>query len=229
MLEILMKNFPRQIEEASRLGRDIKVRKGLDKILVCGMGGSAISGMVLQDYLKTFSRIPVFVCNSYTIPKYTDKKTLVFISSYSGNTEEAIACYEQVKKIGAEIVILTSGGKLIKKREKIVKLPKLPQPRYAIGASLLSMLGVLQKAGMIGSQNRQIKETVRVIICGIWIEIIHKRDFKFPRSSVIINKGKCMRIPFIVTFIKSGICQDNVVNGNFENHGMWFITHSLYC
>src|SRR3989344_9669193 len=100
----LLKKFPEQIKEAIKLG-NIKPKR-YNKILVCGMGGSGVVGYILKDLLK----VPVFIEQSYDIPGFIDKNTLTFIVSYSGNTEETICMYKQVRKKTNNIIIITSSG-----------------------------------------------------------------------------------------------------------------------
>jgi len=81
-------------------------------IVFCGLGGSAISGDLLCDYLSGEISIPFNVVRGYNLPKFVNENTLVIISSYSGNTEETISCFEQALKKNSKIVVITSGGKI---------------------------------------------------------------------------------------------------------------------
>jgi glucose/mannose-6-phosphate isomerase len=76
------------------------------------LGGSAISGDLLCDYLSGELKLPFNVVRGYNLPSYVSENTLVIISSYSGNTEETISCFEQAQKRKSNIVVITSGGKI---------------------------------------------------------------------------------------------------------------------
>lgn len=133
----------KKISEQIRESMSLKTPeiKGYNKIAVCGMGGSGISGYILKDLI---SSIPVFICQSYNLPQFIDSKTLVFIASYSGNTAETINMYKEAKKRNAKIVIITSGGILGKEKEAI-KIPEGFEPREAIGYLFFTIWKTLGK------------------------------------------------------------------------------------
>jgi len=154
-MEGLLQNIPEQVREAAKLG-NIKIAKA-DKILVCGMGASGITGDILRDLLK--DKI-VITNKDYNIPKFTDKNTLVFIISASGETEETISCYKEAKKKTKNIVIITSGGELGLNKNAII-IPRITPTRYTLHYLFFPMLKILENSGMIEKQN--INEVVRVM------------------------------------------------------------------
>ena len=89
MLDTIAK-FPEQIEESIGIAKKLKVdiEREIDKILISGMGGSAISGDIVQGWLRDSTNAPIFVNREYTVPKWVDNRTLSIFLSYSGNTEE---------------------------------------------------------------------------------------------------------------------------------------------
>ena len=54
----------------------------------------------------------MLVSTDYHLPDFVDNNNLVIISSYSGNTEETLQAMEQALKQKAQIVCVTSGGKV---------------------------------------------------------------------------------------------------------------------
>ncbi len=95
--------FAKQIEEAVSIGNNINLPddyKNVNKIIISGMGGSAIGGDLLRSVLHYECKIPLFVNRNYYLPAFADENTLVIISSYSGNTEESLSSYEDAKKKG---------------------------------------------------------------------------------------------------------------------------------
>jgi glucose/mannose-6-phosphate isomerase len=136
-------------------------RKKFSSVVFCGLGGSAISGDLLRDYLGDEIEIPFEVIRGYNIPSYVNEKTLIIISSYSGNTEETISCFNQALKKKSSIVIISSGGILTetakKKKFPFIKIVEGFQPRFALGLSFFSLLKVFQELGYI-SENRNVKE-----------------------------------------------------------------------
>ena len=75
-----LENFPQQCREALSLPKGMAISGQVDKIVICGMGGSAIGGDLLKAYLS-HKDIPVFVVRDYVLPKFVDEKTLVFCVS----------------------------------------------------------------------------------------------------------------------------------------------------
>ena len=144
MIEHLTK-FPDYVKEGYDLGRGFEVKGKIDKIIVCGMGGSGISGDILRDYVKN---IPVFVNKGYDIPHFIDRQTLAFVISYSGNTEETISAYGKIKEKTDKIIIITSGG-MLGEEKNILKIPPGLPPRYALPYLFFSLLRVLENSKII--------------------------------------------------------------------------------
>ena len=57
------------------------------------MGGSAIGGDLLKDWSRNRIAVPIEVCREYSLPEYANKNTLVFVVSYSGETEESLSVF----------------------------------------------------------------------------------------------------------------------------------------
>jgi len=163
MYEVLL-SFPKQIEKAMKLGKKINI-KDVDKIVVAGMGGSGMGGEILKDYLEL--KIPIFVNKHYGLPEFVNSHTLVFVVSYSGNTEETISAYRAALRKGCKIVAITSGGKLEGLCEQqgkfCVKVPSGIQPRASLGYLFFPMLNVLSGSGLIDDQNEYVKGLVKVL------------------------------------------------------------------
>ena len=150
--------FPEHIKEAlnsfdnnSNLNDDYS---NIQSIMILGMGGSAITGLLISEILKQKIKQPIFINQNYEIPKWVNKNTLVIASSYSGNTEETlIACKKCIEK-NCKIIGFTTGGKLLKLLKKMnyndyVKMPIGLQPRAAIGYSFTMMLKLLNNITLV--------------------------------------------------------------------------------
>src|SRR3989338_9133205 len=97
MLNLLL-DFPLQCKQAYDIAKVNQVlfkAEDFTKIVFAGLGGSAIGADMVRSYLYFESKVPISVCREYELPAYVDKSTLVFISSYSGNTEETLNTYQQ--------------------------------------------------------------------------------------------------------------------------------------
>ena len=161
MLEVI-EDFPQQCRTALELPKGMSVSGNVDKIVVAGMGGSAVGGDLLKIYMHN-SKVPVFVVRDYKVPNSVDENTLLFAVSYSGNTEETISAFEDAAKKKAKIVAVTSGGILEKKSKKIVKVPGGLQPRAALGYLFFPVLGVLVNSGIADVKGNEIEEMLDIL------------------------------------------------------------------
>jgi glucose/mannose-6-phosphate isomerase len=158
----VLENFPRQCREALELTKGMKISGKIGSIVICGMGGSAIGGDMLKSYMRD-NEIPVVVNRDYNLPKFVNESTLVFVISYSGNTEETLSCYKEAVKKKATIWGITSGGKLEGLCKNIIKIPSGLQPRAATGYLFFPMLGLLYNTGIIDVKNAELNEFLDMI------------------------------------------------------------------
>src|SRR5438132_14408934 len=87
----LLAGFPRQVEDAVRIGKRTKIRStgsSIESIVLTGLGGSAIAGDLLRSYLAPELTVPVIVNCHYFLPHFVGEKSPVSVSSYSGTTEQ---------------------------------------------------------------------------------------------------------------------------------------------
>ena len=172
----LIFDFPNQIEKAVVIGKNIRLRKNyskVNKIVLTGMGGSAVGGDLLSLALRKHMTIPFFVSRNYTLPNWVNKKTLVICSSYSGNTEESIAAFDQAHDKGAQIIGITTGGSLMERmhdlKMDVLAVPTGLQPRAALALSFVPILYLLNKVNLVGS------DTINELNCAVDL-ISLKRD-----------------------------------------------------
>ena len=105
---------------------------------VCGMGGSAIGGDLAAAALGDRISKPFLTVRGYELPSWAPAGSAVLCSSYSGETEETLACYAAAEALGAQRLVATTGGELAEAARRddvpVVGLPGLlPQPRAAVG------------------------------------------------------------------------------------------------
>lgn len=115
-------------------------------IVIGGLGGSGIGGTITKGLFVNQSPVPIEVVNDYTLPAYVGEKSLVILGSYSGNTEETLALFDDAKSRNAHILIQCAGGKLKELAEehgiKYYTLENGFQPRMALGYSLGFLLKI---------------------------------------------------------------------------------------
>jgi len=162
-----IEQMPKHLMEGLRRGRSSGVsRFSVRSLFVCGMGGSAIGGDLLCEWLSKSSEVPCGVCRSYNVPPHLGKESLVIVASYSGNTEESLSMFEEACSKRAKVVAIASGGRLSKLSEAndvpFVKLPTGLVPRASLGYMFGALLGVVERARLV-SADAQLEETVRVL------------------------------------------------------------------
>ena len=131
------------------------------------MGGSGISGDIVQSLFRENSDIPIIISRQYDLPKFAHKNTLVITQSYSGNTEETLSTFKHAYQKHCKIIGISSGGKLKDYCEKRqiphIKIPENIQPRAATGYILFSSIYALQKMGVLTHEmGSEIKETIEI-------------------------------------------------------------------
>lgn len=138
-----------QYEQASfdvEIINKVSVARPIENIVIAGMGGSALAAVLLKTWLKSDLKVPMEVIKNYDLPAYVDQSTFFIASSYSGNTEETVSCLEQAAAMGAQVVIITSGGKLLDyaKTNNImhIQLPSNFQPRMAVIYNLCALVSL---------------------------------------------------------------------------------------
>ena len=163
-------DFPKQIEESVRIGKEAKIKlnvKGVQNIVLTGLGGSAIGGDLLRSYLVKELDIPFAVNRYYTLPEFVGRNTLVIVSSYSGNTEETISAHKEAMKRKARILCISTGGETARMAKKFkqpwIQIPPGLSPRAALGYSFFPLLVVLSRLGFIKPKDRDIKETIQLL------------------------------------------------------------------
>ena len=166
----LLVEFPLQIEDALRIANRARVHlntRRIQNIVVTGLGGSAIGGDLLRSFLADELSIPLIVNRHYFLPDFVDARSLVIVSSYSGNTEETISSHKDAAKRKAQVLCVSSNGvteQLAKKyKHPLVKIPVGFPPRAALGYSFFPVLVVLTRLGIVKAKVAQIKETVALL------------------------------------------------------------------
>jgi glucose/mannose-6-phosphate isomerase len=169
MLDLLLE-FPLQCRTAFDLGKGAEIlfsERNFNKVLFCGLGGSAIGGDLVRSYLYFESKLPILICREYELPAYVDNSTLVFIVSYSGNTEETLSAYRSAKTKGVYIVSISSDGRLKEQakedRVTFIQIPAGLAPRCAMGYLSIIPLIILSKLNLIKDVSLSVNQTVAVL------------------------------------------------------------------
>lgn len=141
---------------------------GIDSVVVAGVGGSAIGGHILGDWLLSRCPIPVCVSRGHHLPAFVDDDTLVFAVSYSGNTEETLSAFSEAVGRNCQVIAITSGGSLLKlaaeKRVTIMRIPSGVQPRASLPNQFFSLTTAMRRLGFVSQGEwTEVDEAVRVL------------------------------------------------------------------
>jgi glucose/mannose-6-phosphate isomerase len=164
-----MLKTPDYCRDAIKRAKQVDVPEGVKpkNIVVVGMGGSAIGGEILRDWLRDTLPIPIQVCRAYTLPAYVDKDTLVFVNSYSGNTEETLSAFLAAIQRNCTVAAVTSGGQLESFCKKLqvphTAIPKGLQPRVAIPYNFFPFPILMEKMGIISNIEDELDEAIRTL------------------------------------------------------------------
>lgn len=139
----------------------------VDSIVVCGMGGSGISGDVLASVGRRALPVPVTVVKDYDAPAFLGERTLVFAQSYSGDTEETLTTTHAALDAGAMVVAVTSGGALgaLAREHDLLHFdcPSGLQPRAALGALVVPLFVTTKRAGLLRDAHTWLLEAERTL------------------------------------------------------------------
>ncbi len=156
--------LPQQCCTVWRKAKDFELPRDyadIDKVVILGMGGSAIGGDLLRNFISRLTKPIVFVTQDYDLPAFVDERTLIIASSYSGNTEETLSAFSQALKGKCKKLAMTTGGKL-KALAQNAKVPLFvidhtSQPRAAIGYSFIPLIAFLQKLGFLKDKTSEVE------------------------------------------------------------------------
>ncbi|MEX0783244.1 MAG: bifunctional phosphoglucose/phosphomannose isomerase [Dehalococcoidia bacterium] len=154
-----------ELVRAWERSESLELPPGADRakgVVIAGMGGSATAADYFAAICNVSSERPVVVSRGYTLPNWVDGDTLVVISSYSGNTEELIASYDDAWKRGAMILAVTRGGKIGARADAdgvpVYPIDYVAQPRAALAHSLAPLLRLGLILGITGVADAEVRD-----------------------------------------------------------------------
>ena len=159
--------LPDQLQRAWELGQTLPLPAAHDepfsRVVIAGMGGSAIGGDLLAAWSASLSAVPVIVHRDYGLPAFArGAETLVVASSHSGDTEETVDAFAAAVKNGCSIVAITTGGELA----RLARAQNAPtwifehhgQPWAAIGFSFGLLLALFARLKLIPDPTSDLAE-----------------------------------------------------------------------
>jgi glucose/mannose-6-phosphate isomerase len=162
-------DFPAQIQSAwsliNGLELDLPPRESIDRVLVLGMGGSAIAGDLVAALAEGQSKVGLSVHRGYGLPAWVDQRTLVIASSFSGNTEETLSGWKRACQIDAPRFAITTGGELAQQADPshTIRFDYDAQPRAALGFSFTLLLALMARIGLILKPTDELAAAVKAL------------------------------------------------------------------
>lgn len=151
----------------ARAANGLPSQRGITSVVYCGMGGSGIAGDVLAAIAAPTSAMPVTVVKGYTLPAFAGPNSLVICASYSGNTEETLACFDEAQRRNARIVAIATGGALAERAGAagITVISPLEglMPRAALASLAAPVLVVAERLGVLPHLAADIAECESVL------------------------------------------------------------------
>jgi glucose/mannose-6-phosphate isomerase len=172
-MEALIRSWPEQIAAQRRSLAEANWPGALAMpahLAVGGLGGSAIGADLARGIVEDALPVPYTIVRDYEWPASVDGRTLCVVCSYSGNTEESLALYDDAGARGARRLGITSGGALAERAQRDgvprAAMPGGLPPRAALGYSLVSLLAILRALGCPGTAESDLDEATRVLAAG---------------------------------------------------------------
>lgn len=163
----MVADMPNHLRDSNLIGRSAQIEQDdIRNIVICGLGGSAIGGDMISTWLSKSCSVPCDVIRSYSVPAHVGSGSLVIAVSYSGDTEETLSMVDSAFARGAEVVSVSSGGRLREVAEErgIVHcgVPPGLVPRATVGHVFGAIAGILESAG-ITEAKEDMEETSAVL------------------------------------------------------------------
>ena len=201
----LIYNFPSQMKNALTFGKSVILpdwrTRDIKNIVLAGMGGSAIGGDLIRSYLASELKVPFLINRNYSLPNFVGPASLIFLSSYSGNTEETLSAYLEAKNKKAKIICISSDGKLSEQASEdgflSIKIPGGYPPRAALGYSFVLPLMVLTLLKLVADKEKEIEEAIKFLTNGLNLYKIEKKTSQNPAKQLALKLHK--KLPIIYT------------------------------
>lgn len=157
-----------QVQQLPDISIDLKK---IQNIVVAGMGGSGLGPDVIKNVFKSELKVPFEITNDYHLPGYVNKNTLIILSSYSGTTEETLTAAEEAKVAGAQVLVITTGGRLRELMQEnnwpgyLINAQHNPsnQPRMAIGYAVFGVIAMFTKIGLLSLTEDDIMAVIKTV------------------------------------------------------------------
>lgn len=200
-MKTLIEGFTKQLQEALSIANSATItpKPAIHNIVVTGLGGSGIGGTILSELVQKECTVPIVINKDYFLPAFVNANSLVIISSYSGDTEETLSAMQDAIDKQAQIVCVTSGGKVATLAHQfgydLIVIPGGNPPRSCIGYSLVQLIKIIQHNGFVKTDLlQQVASSISLLASEqntIKAEAVQIADALFGKLPVIYALGSC--------------------------------------
>ena len=220
---LVYEQWPRFFKDAAELSCELShLPDFYNSVVLCGMGGSATSCDILHDLLCSSSTIPVTVIRGHTMPYIVNERTLVIVNSISGNTRETILNMQDATARKAEVICISSGGKLQEEANRMghkhITVPNLSLPRVSLPFLLMPCLRLIRPLlrQSIEEEILLIHNNLSTILSNISVTVAHESNVAKRIASFLDNSTVfCFTSPYLLS---AGTRFKNSLNENAKVH-----------
>jgi glucose/mannose-6-phosphate isomerase len=179
-----------KLPDKVKVGDRIIRYSDVENIVFAGMGGSAIAGDVIKDWAEEEVRVPMEAVRGYHLPAYVNEDTLVFLISYSGNTEETLSCMLDAAQRGCKMISISSNGALARTTQTLglplIGLPKMAAARVSFPYLVAPLPYLLAKLNILSFDKveKEIREATEMVG-----ELTKKYEIKVPFEKDFTKKA----------------------------------------
>ncbi len=170
-----LQGLPSQCRQAWQAAKKTEVPghwRQCTEVIVAGMGGSAIAGNLVSDLAGPSSSMPIRMVRDFRIPGIlignklagNTPRPLIVVCSFSGETEETLAMFDQARSAGVAMAAITGGGTLAEQAAEagipVMSVDAPGEPRSAVGYNLILLASLLDRAGVINVSENEVDEAV---------------------------------------------------------------------
>ncbi len=164
-------SLPDQFEAAWERGKTYPVPEAFrqaNRIVIVGMGSSALAGEMLAALLADSCKLPILVCRGYELPAYVDGPgNLVIIVSYSGDTEETLSALNEAQTRRASVLVVTANAGFAQQAEvngaAVWMFEYEGHSRTALGLNFGLLLALVNRLGVAADLSGDITTAIEML------------------------------------------------------------------
>ncbi|MBN1681976.1 hypothetical protein JW865_00290 [Candidatus Bathyarchaeota archaeon] len=163
--------YPDECSEGLSLGESLQIKYlkelAFNSVIILGSDESAVTGLIIRDWLLNESHLPIFICRSSELPLFVDDTCLVIAISYTGETLETLNAFKEAVNRQCKAIVISSGGELTKLSKNYgypnLKLPEGNNSKTSLPYQLFALAIIFKKLGLVKENLWEIDEAIKII------------------------------------------------------------------